>query len=102
MPVVIWPELRAAAARSSVFSRSKSAMGKRFKLSQPPIEMWTLGTNAREADIKDGTHSQKRLLVTWHESLDAFGRRSVRRIVDLFGRRKLIPDFSKAGLQVAA
>ena len=44
-------------------------------MSEPAIEMWTLFPNARESDLLDGTHSEKWLLVTRHESLDAFGRR---------------------------
>ncbi len=64
--------------------------------------MGTLWPNARESNLQHGKHSEKRLLVSWIESFDAFGRRCGWRIVDVLRCKKLLSNFSKASLEVGA
>src|SRR5258708_24818079 len=80
----------------------QSSGGEGFKLFQPAVKVRAFAADAGESNFQYGKHSLKRLLVTGRQSLYAFGRRGVRRIVDLLQCRKLLPDLSKAGFQIGA
>src|ERR1022692_4666931 len=64
--------------------------------------MWTFLLDAREPNLKDGKHSRERLLITGFESLYAFGRSRVGRIIDLFWSSKLFANVLELAFKIRA
>src|ERR1035438_9935767 len=64
----------------------------RFELHQPTVEVRALMPNPAESDLKRRYRAEQRLLVPRYQRLDALRWCGERRIVDIFGRRKLIAN----------